>query len=93
MACRLVSSPDEGVGAPKCNTQTTTFVIGQFCAHVFSSTSIPDFEGYTGANLCRIWPLTGWDVDCRALPTIRDRGVLSLSEALAREIPPLTDDT
>src|SRR6516162_8534913 len=44
--------------------------------------TMPEFEGYTGAPLCRIWPLTGWDVDCRFLPTISDRGVLSLSEAL-----------
>ena len=90
---QLVSSPDEAVGPPKCDTQATTFVIGQLCAHVFSSTSMPDFEGYTGATLCRIWPLTGWDVDCRILPTISDRGVLSLSEALAREIPPIIDRT
>ena len=52
---------------------------------------MPEFEGYTGAPLCRIWPLTGWDVDCRFLPTISDRGVLSLSEALARELPPVPE--
>jgi hypothetical protein len=86
---QLVSSPTEVSGTPKCETQTSTFVLGQLCAHVFSSRSIPDFAGYSGADLCKIWPPTGWDIDCRFLPAIRDAGVLSLSEALAREIPPV----
>jgi hypothetical protein len=86
----LVSSPSEIRSAPKCNTQATTYVLGQLCAHVFSSTVLHDFTGYGGA-LCKIWPLTGWDVDCRHLPVIGDKGVISLSEALAREIPPVPE--
>jgi hypothetical protein len=86
---QLVSSPEEQVASHKCDTQATTFVMGQLCAHIFSSTSIPDFSGYSGQGLCRLWPLAGWDIDCRYLPPISDAGVLSLSEALAREIPPI----
>jgi hypothetical protein len=84
----ICSSPAEQRAAHKCNTQTTTYVFGQLCAHVFSSTILHDFPGY-GGMLCRIWPLTGWDIDRRHLPKIADRGVLSLSTALAREIPPV----
>jgi len=87
---QLVSAASEISGTPKCETQATTFVLGQLCAHVFSSTSIPNFSGYDGA-LCKIWPLTGWDIDCRFLPKITDTGVISLSEALAREIPPIPE--
>jgi hypothetical protein len=90
---QLVLSPDEIVSAQKCDTQTTTYVMGHLCAHVFSSTTIPTFDGYRGQGLCRLWPLTGWDIDCRALPTITDQAVLSLSEALAREIPAIPDTT
>jgi hypothetical protein len=89
---QLVSSPDEVMGSYKCDTQVTTLVIGKLCAHTFSSTTMPTFEGYEGARLCRIWPLSGWDIDCRYLPTINDRSVLSLAEALAREIPPVPLD-
>jgi hypothetical protein len=88
---QLVSSPDELVPHHVCDTQATTYVMGQLCAHVFGSTTIPTFEGYTGQGLCCLWPLTGWDIDCRFLPAIKDKGVLSLSEALAREIPAIPE--
>src|SRR6478609_10019799 len=39
------------------DTQTTTLVIGQLCAHAFSSRTMPDFQGYKGAaELFQIWP-------------------------------------
>lgn len=88
---QLVSAPDELRSDHVCDTQTTTLVMGQLCTHIFSSTTIPTFDGYTGQGLCRLWPLSGWDIDCRFLPTINDSAVLSLSEALAREIPPIPE--
>jgi hypothetical protein len=88
---QLVSTPDEIVADHVCDTQVTTFVMGHLCAHVFSSTTIPTFEGYSGQGLCRLWPLTGWDINCRFLPSINDEAVLSLAEALAREIPAIPE--
>lgn len=87
---QLVSPSDKIEGPHKCDTQVTTLVIGKLCAHMFCTTTLVEFEGYEARNgLCRIWPLSGWDVDCRHLPPITDEGVISLAEALAREIPPL----
>ena len=58
---QLVSSPNEVVDARKCDTQVTTLVIGELCAHTFCSTTMPDFAGYDDARLCRISGLArGW---------------------------------
>lgn len=67
--------------------------MGQLCAHTFCSSVLPTFEGalYPGAPLCKIWPLTGWDIVGSYVPVISDNDVLSLSEALARETPPIPD--
>jgi hypothetical protein len=40
------------------------------------------FIEYDGARLAKIWPLTGYDINTQFLPTISDKGVLSLAEAL-----------
>jgi hypothetical protein len=65
-------------------------VIGQLCAHTYCSSILPRFNDalYPGAPLCKIWPLTGWNIDCRYLPVMSDNAVVSLSEALARDTPP-----
>ena len=76
------SSPDVQVGA--CDTQATTMVIGELCAHAFSSRSISDFDGYTGIHMFQIWPV-GQTIEWWATLGIGDRGVVSLSEAFARE--------
>jgi len=73
----------ENVGPEYCNTQVTTLVIGQLCAHLFRSSFVPFIE-YDGARLAKIWPLTGYDINSQFLPTISDQGVLSLAEALPR---------
>ena len=85
---QLGLTPTDKVGAEHCNTQVTTLIIGKLCAHLFSSTEIP-FEGYEGARLTRIWPLTGLALDTRFLPDISDAAVVSLHEALARESKPM----
>lgn len=85
---QLESAPAEKVGPEHCNTQVTTLVIGKLCAHLFSSTEIP-FDGYEGARLARIWPMTGLALDTRFLPDITDDAVISLHEALARESKPM----
>jgi hypothetical protein len=73
----------KNVGPEYCNTQVTTLVVGQLCAHLFRSSFVPFIE-YDGARLAKIWPLTGYDIKTQFLPTISDQGVLSLAEALPR---------
>jgi len=73
----------KNIGPEYCNTQVTTLVIGQLCAHLFRSSFVPFIE-YDGARLAKIWPLTGYDINTQFLPTISDQGVLSLAEALPR---------
>jgi hypothetical protein len=85
----IVSSPDENAGPYMCNTQATTLVIGRLCAHIFSATDWPDFDGYEGVTLSRIWPPAQLEIDTRFLSGLSGRAVLSLAEALARETPPV----
>jgi hypothetical protein len=73
----------ESIGPEHCNTQVTTLVIGQLCAHLFRSSFVP-FIGYDDARLAKIWPLTGYDIHTQFLPKISDQGALSLAEALPR---------
>lgn len=84
---QIVSSPDESVGPNKCNTQTTTLVIGKLCAHLFSSTVFDDMFGYEGVHLTQIWPSLNLDIDWRHATSLSDAAILSLSEALVREMP------
>jgi hypothetical protein len=82
------SFPTSGIGAHKCNTQTTTLIIGQLSAHLFSSTAIPEFPGYQGIRLCKIWPPSNWLVDWTTVPAYGERILFSLASALSRDIPP-----
>jgi hypothetical protein len=47
-------TPGEGRDPYKCNTQTTTIVIGALCIHTYSSTVDPDFQGYVGAPIKQV---------------------------------------
>lgn len=89
---QLEPSPDENVQAPICDTQTTTLVIGQLCAHIFSSTNFTDFPGYEGQTLIPIWPLNVGTITWGTSVALTDSGVISLSGALARAIPPAPPD-
>jgi hypothetical protein len=82
------SSPMAETGPDKCNTQTTTLVIGQLCAHVFSSTIIgEELPGYEGIQLCCIWPPSQFFIDWRYVPAFGEPELYSLAEALGRDIP------
>jgi hypothetical protein len=84
--CAMMSgvlTPPKDVGPELCNTQATTLVIGKLCAHLFRSSFVPFIE-YDGARLTKIWPLTGYDIQSRFMPTISDQAVVSLAESLAR---------
>ena len=83
------STPADKVGPDYCNTQVTTLVIGQLCAHLFSSTETP-ILGYEGVRLARIWPLTGLGINTQFLPSLNDSEVISLHEAFARESVPIS---
>jgi hypothetical protein len=82
-----VLTPRDKAGADYCNTQVTTMVIGKLCTHIVSSTENV-VDGYEGIRLTRIWPLSGFSIDSRFLPTWDDKAVIWLHEALARESTP-----
>jgi hypothetical protein len=85
---QLRPSPDGDVDTHVCDTQTSTFVIGQLCGHTLSSTVIPDADlGYKGESLIPIWPI-GPVATWGDRPGIPDQGVISLSFAFFEAIPP-----
>ncbi len=87
---QLSPLPDVGVETHKCDTQCTTFVIGELCVHTFCSTIFSGAEGdrYELIDIPQIWPPTGEPLDWSTARSIADAGVVSLSTALLRLIPP-----
>lgn len=84
-AMHITSDPMAPSGPEYCNTHVTTLVTGQLYAHIFFSTDWPEFTGYEGASLVRLWPLSGYDIDTKRLPTVSDRTGTLIHEALSRE--------
>jgi hypothetical protein len=87
---QLTPIPDVRLESPKCDTQVTTFVIGQLCIHTFCSTVITgaDGEEYQLIDFPQLWPASGHDLDWAAARTIGDSGVDQLISLLRRAISP-----
>jgi len=83
---QIVSSPDVTVGFEYCNTQITSLIVGQFYAHLFSSTVWKDFSGYEGIDLVQLWPLTHRIIPVQSLPVIFEQEVTLLHEAIPRTV-------
>ena len=83
-AMQIASSPSVTAGMEYCNTQVTSLVIGQFYAHLFSSTVWKNFPGYEGADLIQLWPLTRRVIAVQSLPIIFEQEVAWLHETIAR---------
>ncbi len=86
-AIQIASSPDVPAGMEHCNTQVSTLVVGQLCAHLFRSTVWTDFHGYEGINLSLIWPPANFDIDTRFLTVVTETTLPWLHETIARETP------
>jgi hypothetical protein len=85
---QLEPSADHHGETHVCDTQASTFVIGQLCGHTLSSTVIPQADlGYAGGALFQVWPI-GPDSQWGDRPGIGDAGVEALSSAFFRAIPP-----
>lgn len=89
MALQIESTPDVPRGVEHCNTQVTTLVIGQLCAHLFRSTTISDFRGYEGIHLVTIWPPHPFDIEISTMPPVLESDVPWLHEAFGRETAPI----
>jgi hypothetical protein len=90
MGMRIVEKSSPPVSDDlSCNTQATTLVIRQLCAHIYSSTTMYSFTGYSGVSLAQIWPSTGYNIRWRYAPLIGDDHVVNLSESIGRELPTL----
>jgi hypothetical protein len=68
---------------PTYNTQSSTFVWGQFCCTVVSSTYLTEFKGYDG-KLPRIWPFCVPIIDSKLLPMLTDQGAATLGDAVGK---------
>jgi hypothetical protein len=91
-AIQIASSPDVPAGVEHCNTQVTTLVIGQLCAHLFSSTVWRDFGGYDGAELASIWPLSTSAIDMWLVEIMREVDIPWLHETAARSLTHIRSD-
>ena len=85
LPCHIASTPSTETGPDKCNTQTTTLAVGRLSAHLFSSTEILDFPGYSGINLCKIWPPRDWLIDWRVVQAYNEAVLRDLAESFSRE--------
>jgi hypothetical protein len=83
---QIASSPNVPKGEEYCNTQVTSLVVGQFYAHLFSSTAWKDFPGYEGADLVQLWPLAHRVIPVQSLPTLFEQEVVWLHEAIPRTV-------
>ena len=83
-----LSAAEIAAGPEDTNTQVTTIVVGRLCAHIFSSTVYDDFAGYVEPPMCRIWPITGFDIDTGYLPEIDAEDATWLHEAIGRDRNP-----
>jgi hypothetical protein len=84
-AMQIASDPSTPHGAQYCNTHVTTLIAGQLYVHIFFSTVWPEFAGYDGVALCRLWPPTGFDIDTGSLPELSDEAGVMLHETISRE--------
>ena len=73
------------VGPEHCNTHITTLIAGQLYVHIFFSTVWPEFSGYRGVSLARLWPSSGFDIDTARLPELSDDAGVMLHETVSRE--------
>jgi hypothetical protein len=84
-----MSLTPEASGDPyKCNTQTTTIVLGALCIHTYSSTVDPDFPGYRGAPIKQVWPAREEQINWPPLIGLSDDMVIALAESLAAQTTP-----
>jgi hypothetical protein len=73
------------VGPEHCNTHITTLIAGQLYVHIFFSTVWPEFSGYRGVSLVKLWPSSGFDIDTARLPELSDDAGVMLHETVSRE--------
>ena len=87
---QLAEFPDVLVEPHKCDTQVTTFVIGQLCVHTFRSTilGVSGAFGYNVPNMPCIWPPSEDDIGWPDVRELSDVGVQSLSQRLIHLISP-----
>jgi hypothetical protein len=90
-AMQIASSKSVPRGVEHCNSQVTTLVIGQLCAHLFSSTDWRDFGGYD-VELASIWPQGTRVIDTWRIEGISEAEVPWLHEAVARAVPHIGDE-
>jgi hypothetical protein len=82
-------TPDVSGDPYKCNTQTTTIVLGALCIHTYSSAIDPDFPGYVGAPIEQVWPVEKQAISWPLSIGMSDSKVIALSESLAAQTRPL----
>jgi hypothetical protein len=83
-AMQVASESSSMFGPEYCNTQVTTLVAGQLYVHILFSTVWPNFVGYEGIGLTRLWPPIYPYIDTCLLPPMSDEDGIALHEAITR---------
>ena len=89
-AMQLADFPNVLVEPHKCDTQVTTFVLGQFCVHTFRSTILgrPNMPDYEVVNMPRIWPPIENNINWPNVQELSNAGVAMLSRKIIDLINP-----
>jgi hypothetical protein len=83
-AMQILSEPAPIYGPEHCNTHVTTLAVGQLYAHILFSTVWPDFPGYEGISLTRIWPTHDLHIRTEFLPVMLEEDGIVLHETISR---------
>jgi hypothetical protein len=89
MGMNMSLTPEVSGDPYKCNTQTTTLVIGALCIHTYSSTVDPDFPGYRRAPIKQVWPVIEERMIWPPMIGLNDDNIIALAEALGAQTKPL----
>jgi hypothetical protein len=61
-----------------------TFVLGKLGVHLLTRAP-PDYHGYTGIRLARLWPPSGGDMDLRSSSLLDANGIHELADSIRRQ--------
>lgn len=86
-AILLARQPPPVILPQHCNAQTSTIAVGQFCAHIFSTTIPQDIKYNVPLSL--IWPPANFAIDVSHVPLLDRAQLIWLSEAILRQGRPV----
>jgi hypothetical protein len=75
----------QGRNPPKIGkSYIATFVLGKLCVHLMSRAP-PNYHGYEGVRLAKLWPTTGRDIDLGLSSLLDAKGVHEIADSIRRQ--------